>query len=424
MKGPSMASAGKRNAPSGRVKVWWRLDDGSQGSQTFDDDDQATRYLNKLRAQWDDGTWINPQRGRISFNGWADEWWETWSTHPRRSPNGLETTESNLRLHLRPTFGPKQLNVISHQLVQRWQNQLEGKLGHSGVMACRSLLNRILQAAHDDNRIPNNPVRKVPPPKRSVDPEKRFRRAKRRTFTPEEFGRFLAGCLPFYWDHFVTQVGTGLRPSELLGLRVYRIRRDLGHLEVLEVRYEAGRFGSGYKLWPKSNASVRPVPISDLIGEAIDRRLARATDPHALAFPGPGGNRHARRGTGGGLSTGNYRRVYKAAVAEANRHNDPADCFDHLELRGPHDLRHTFATWLEDAGIPSRVIDELMGHEGGRMERGISPMGALYRETTPEMLARATAAIDDRLAVVLKIAARLLPEVEERRRARQARRDA
>jgi hypothetical protein len=23
-----------------------------------------------------------------------------------------------------------------------------------------------------------------------------------------------------------------------------------------------------------------------------------------------------------------------------------------LELHGPHDLRHTFATWLEDAGIP------------------------------------------------------------------------
>jgi integrase len=33
-------------------------------------------------------------------------------------------------------------------------------------------------------------------------------------------------------------------------------------------------------------------------------------------------------------------------------------------LRGPHDFRHTFATSL-DAGIPSRVIGELMGHTAG-----------------------------------------------------------
>jgi len=30
-----MASAGIRKTPTGRYKVWWRLDDGSQGSQTF-----------------------------------------------------------------------------------------------------------------------------------------------------------------------------------------------------------------------------------------------------------------------------------------------------------------------------------------------------------------------------------------------------
>src|SRR6266536_3601439 len=36
---------------------------------------------------------------------------------------------------------------------------------------------------------------------------------------------------------------------------------------------------------------------------------------------------------------------------------------------------------------------KLMGHEGGRMERGVSHMCSLYRETTPEMLARATAAV-------------------------------
>jgi integrase len=77
-----------------------------------------------------------------------------------------------------------------------------------------------------------------------------------------------------------------------------------------------------------------------------------------------------------------------------------------VDLHGAHDFRHTFSTWLEDAGIPARVIDELMGHEAtGRsgQQRG-SAMGAHYRHTTPEMAARVIDAIQQRLTIVLQVA--------------------
>ena len=86
-------------------------------------------------------------------------------------------------------------------------------------MACRSLLDRILQAATDNRLIPFNPVAKVRPPKRPVDPEGIFGRIRPRTDSPEEFGQFLAACPGFHRDHFITQVATGLRSGELLGLR-------------------------------------------------------------------------------------------------------------------------------------------------------------------------------------------------------------
>ena len=81
-----------------------------------------------------------------------------------------------------------------------------------------------------------------------------------------------------------------------------------------------------------------------------------------------------------------------------------------VDLHGAHDFRHTFATWLEDAGIPARVIDEVMGHEAtsrGGQQRG-SAMGAHYRHTTPEMAARIATAIEQRLTVVLKVAEQVL----------------
>jgi hypothetical protein len=72
----------------------------------------------------------------------------------------------------------------------------------------------------------------------------------------------------------------------------------------------------------------------------------------------------------------------------------------------PHDLRHTFSTWLEDAGIPARVIDELMGHHRSRHGEldGGSRIGARYRHTTDAMAVRVVEAIQERLTIALRVA--------------------
>jgi integrase len=88
------------------------------------------------------------------------------------------------------------------------------------------------------------------------------------------------------------------------------------------------------------------------------------------------------------------------------RRATPHPLLEAVDLHGAHDFRHTFSTWLEDAGIPARVIDELMGHQpSGRSGRHeASAIGAHYRHTTPEMASRVVEAVEERLAVVLATA--------------------
>jgi integrase len=104
------------------------------------------------------------------------------------------------------------------------------------------------------------------------------------------------------------------------------------------------------------------------------------------------------------LSWYNFRRVYQRAVDRTGQ--DLAAVDPH----GPHDLRHTFSTWLEDAGIPARVIDEPMGRERsrrGELEGG-SRIGARNRHATPEMAVRVADAIQERLTVVVRFAEAIL----------------
>jgi len=274
-------------------------------------------------------------------------------------------------------------------------------------MACRSILFRILQLAEDEGAIAANPVRKVPAPKRRVDPERVFADAERRALTPEEAGRLLARFSLFWWDHVLCLLGTGLRFGEFAGLRWYRIQLDrpLPVVQVVDTRYQAGRFGSGFKPRPKSDAGFREIPLAPLVVDAIRRQLPPDPRPDAVVFTGPGGGNGVPAGTRTILSRHNFRRLYQSATRRAR--TDLA----HLQLRGPHDLRHSFSTWLEEESIPARVIDELMGHQRsrrGELEGG-SRIGAHYRHTTPEMAARVIQALDARLTLTLRVAEELTP---------------
>jgi integrase len=350
----AIASAGIRKTPTGRYRVWWRLDDDSQGSQTFDTRDQARDFKNDLLAGVARDTWVDPRRGRQLFGDWARQWWDTWSSDPDRSPTTLEATEARFRLHVLPYFEQHQLRTVTVTAVRRWQNELKVTRHRGTVMACRSILYRILQATEDERLIVANPVRKVPAPKPEVDPDRVLGQTKRRSLTPEEAGHLLAQLPAPWWDHVIVLLGTGLRFGELGGLRRRRVHLDADPpvLQVVTTRYQAGKFGSGFKARPKSTAGIRAIPLAFQVAEAIRRQLPPGGAPDALIFGDPGAD-GARRP----LSRYLFRHVYHGA---ASRLHDPARTL-------PPASRRVLATLRADGPQTLAQLSERFSVPGGRL---------------------------------------------------------
>src|SRR6266511_1170796 len=113
----------------------------------------------------------------------------------------------------------------------------------------------------------------------------------------------------------------GCAAGELLGLRAARVDLAAKRLEVVGVRYDAGKFGHGYKDRPKSRASIRAVPLAAQVTEVIARQLAATSGPRALVFTGPAGGNGVAAGTRTALSRYNLRRAYRdARTAPAGAH--------------------------------------------------------------------------------------------------------
>jgi integrase/recombinase XerD len=134
---------------------------------------------------------------------------------------------------------------------------------------------------------------------------------------------------------------TGLRVSELVGLRLQDVQIDRGWVQCL---------GKGRK--------ERVIPLGDQAADWIRRYLAEGR-PHLLKA-GPGSLRDQRKSSsrlfvnaqGGSLSRVGFWKLLAAYGRQAG-------------LRAPlspHVLRHSFATHLLDRGADLRAIQTMLGH--------------------------------------------------------------
>ena len=152
-----------------------------------------------------------------------------------------------------------------------------------------------------------------------------------RWLTVEEEGRVLAACGPWLRDLVQFALGTGMRMGEILSLSWRGV--DL-------IRRMAMVFHS-------KNGERRTIPVNQTVLHLLKERGTLRSLRMDLVFPST---------THTPLESGHLRRAFRVALKKAK-----------IEDFRFHDLRHTFATRLVQAGVELYKVQRLLGHKSPMM---------------------------------------------------------
>lgn len=272
-------------------------------------------------------------------------------------------------LHVTPILGGLKLAQVTAPLVRGFEDRLR-RDGRSPTMVriARRTLGAILADAQERGLVAQNVVYSL----------RRRRRSRRTEGTgklkigidipaPDEIRAIIGKLATAAGRHrplLLTAIFTGLRASELRGLRWSDIDLKRGELHV---RQRADRYGAIGR--PKSAAGERTVPLPPTVIAALrTHRLASTVNPLGLVFPNSrGAIDHLSMIIENGFHPA---QIAAGVIARDERGKPKLDKGGGLvaKYRGLHSLRHFYASWCinrrADGGLelPIAVVKERLGH--------------------------------------------------------------
>jgi integrase len=288
---------------------------------------------------------------------------------PLLAKSTRERTKSVITLHLKPAFGSSPLRDLTPLTVQRFLSGLAtSNLGHESKDKIRDVLSAILGSAVQYGLLVRNPVEglKLPPAKRG--------RNSKPYITPQQFQALLELIAEPYASMVFVAVYTGLRPSELVGLRWRNVHAD--SISVDE-RCCRGDWGA-----PKSDASNATVAVTAEVIARIQRLKTLTLDVRAGRA-----TRHYRAVKSDGPDDLVFQSPAAGAPVRDNnvlvRHLKPAGRKLGIGWVNWQVLRRSFATWLKMAGADVKDAQALMRHSRASTTLDI------YQQFVPESQRRA-----------------------------------
>ena len=279
------------------------------------------------------------------------------------------------RNHIIPAIGRIPLSKLEATDIDAMLNRLRRELGDQSRKHCRSVLTNALAYAERKNRIPRNVAK--------LSEEVSVKDYKPIFLDIEQANAFLDAAKDSPLEAlYICAIYLGMRQGELLGMLWHNIDLRAGKISILtQLQREAGQptdeglVINQHPKWGSERTVGIPTELGAIVLTAlrehrrrqVQAQISAGTDwTRTMPLLGDDGKVHrvdndlvfttslGRPISGTHLSNGDFRRVCIAAgIAFGTR--------GRKGLRF-HDLRHSAATIMLAAGVPERVVMEILGH--------------------------------------------------------------
>ena len=314
--------------PDGKWRARYRDASGRERTKQFARKIDAQRWLSETDQAVLEGRYVDPQAGRVTLHEYAQE----WLARQVYRPTTAEQMEGVVRRYVDPHLGGMRLAAIQPSDIQRWVKHLSGALAPSTVGVAHRILSGILKSAVADRRIVSNPCVGTKLPK--------VAKPKIQPMTESQLAAIVEHMPRRHQALVIMAAGTGLRQGEIFGLTVDRL--DLERRTVLVNRQLINVNGrEPFFAPPKSQASVRVVPLPSIVVEALRAHLC-AHPSKTLVFT---------NSAGAPLRRSAFWTEWNRALKQAGV---PAIRF--------HELRHYYASLLIRHGESVKTVQARLGH--------------------------------------------------------------
>lgn len=334
-------------------RAMWRDHEGKQRSKSFPRKSDAQKHLTTVEADLLRGTYIDPRAGQITLSEYAEQ----WMSQQEWRPSTRTLADSHMRNHIGPRLGKRPIASITRTEIQGFVNSLSREpnaLSPKTVEGVYRRLVSMLEAAVHDRRITHSPAIRIKLPKVIKSATDNIV-----VLDLDDVHR-IADAAPPWMTAFTWTIATaGLRPGEAAGLTLERVdfmRREI-HVDrqLTTIVRDADDTPEGETRTtavlapPKTEASVRIVPVGDSLIAELNRHLNEHPpvefEPGATLLFSNRNRQPLKRNTLGSTWDTIRRKLDLPPAA-----------------RGWHSLRHTYASWLIEAGLSVVTVQARLGH--------------------------------------------------------------